>query len=539
MLFLLTLSVALQPVYARRQKPGSDTVVPQMTQDQQRFRYYFYEAQRCFDLEQYGRAMALMLFLNNLAPDTDAATNSNLGNMYRALGNTGKALHYYRLAYVQAPVAYWRQYVSYLLQKDEPAEAVQVLERLTKIEPKNEEVWEILVSVYARQEDYRKALKAQNKVEELQGINAANATNRYRLYAAMGKPKEAIAAIERYVEHNPEDYRMAALRADLYMDIRQTQKALQLYAEELERHPDNAYAYLFLSHYYREQNNVPKVICCVEQALRSEEWGLQEKLYLLEQNAAFLQTEGERYERFLLQLVDDYPLEEQAYKALSGFYIARKQYGKAKPLVQTMTDINPRSKETWHSYMALLQADSASTDEEYEQVIRKAYGYQPDDLEWTWWMARLLMIRGETDSAIVMMQTDIRQRTGNLQYKVSLWTLLGDIFISREQYDEAFAAYEETLKLSPDHIYTLNNYAYTLAVNGGDLKKAERMSQKTIEKEPDNATYLDTYAWILYLQGQYRLAEFYIQRALDNLQDTDDREELMEHYQQIKQALAQ
>ena len=33
------------------------------------------------------------------------------------------------------------------------------------------------------------------------------------------------------------------------------------------------------------------------------------------------------------------------------------------------------------------------------------------------------------------------------------------------------------------------------------------MSAKTIEAEPDNATYLDTYGWILYLLGKPEEAE--------------------------------
>jgi len=42
----------------------------------------------------------------------------------------------------------------------------------------------------------------------------------------------------------------------------------------------------------------------------------------------------------------------------------------------------------------------------------------------------------------------------------------------------------------------MNNYAYYLSEEKTDLKKAEKMSAKAVEKEPNNSTYLDTYAWI-------------------------------------------
>ena len=91
------------------------------------------------------------------------------------------------------------------------------------------------------------------------------------------------------------------------------------------------------------------------------------------------------------------------------------------------------------------------------------------------------------------------------------------------------------MKLSPDNLSILNNYAWTLAISGGDLKKAEKMSQRTIQKEAGNATYLDTYAWILHLQGQNTLAMFYIKKALDIARQGDDT--IREHYQAIQQAL--
>ena len=90
--------------------------------------------------------------------------------------------------------------------------------------------------------------------------------------------------------------------------------------------------------------------------------------------------------------------------------------------------------------------------------------------------------------------------------------------------------------MSPDNLSILNNYAWTLAINGGDLKKAEKMSQRTIQKEANNPTYLDTYAWILHLQGQDSLAMFYIKKALEHADNNGD-ETIDQHYNEIYNAL--
>ena len=41
-----------------------------------------------------------------------------------------------------------------------------------------------------------------------------------------------------------------------------------------------------------------------------------------------------------------------------------------------------------------------------------------------------------------------------------------------------------------------------LAKQKRNLKKAERMSAKTVEAEPSNAIYLDTYAWIFFMKEE-------------------------------------
>ena len=42
------------------------------------------------------------------------------------------------------------------------------------------------------------------------------------------------------------------------------------------------------------------------------------------------------------------------------------------------------------------------------------------------------------------------------------------------------------------------------------------MSFRTIKAEPTNSTYLDTYAWILFMQERYEEAKIYIDQAVQN-----------------------
>ncbi|MBQ6978151.1 MAG: hypothetical protein IJQ18_05925, partial [Paludibacteraceae bacterium] len=100
---------------------------------------------------------------------------------------------------------------------------------------------------------------------------------------------------------------------------------------------------------------------------------------------------------------------------------------------------------------------------------------------------------------------------------------------------ELYALYERVLELDPYNLLILNNYAYHLATHGGDLTKAEKMSAITIREQPSNPTFLDTYGWILHLQGQDQLALFYLNKALWNIGDDEKmRDEVQKHIHSIK-----
>ena len=73
----------------------------------------------------------------------------------------------------------------------------------------------------------------------------------------------------------------------------------------------------------------------------------------------------------------------------------------------------------------------------------------------------------------------------------------------------------------------LNNYAYFLAIGGGDLSRAEEMIARAVELVPDDPTMLDTYAWVLFLQGDYALAKIYMDKTLQL--DKQPSSEVLEH----------
>jgi tetratricopeptide (TPR) repeat protein len=101
--------------------------------------------------------------------------------------------------------------------------------------------------------------------------------------------------------------------------------------------------------------------------------------------------------------------------------------------------------------------------------------------------------------------------------------------------EECDKLYEKALRLYPDNILMLNNYAYHLSERGVKLKEALEMSKKTIEKEPNNSSYLDTYGWIFFKLKDYKNAVIYIEKAVNIRKD----DTLLEHLGDVYEGMGE
>jgi Tfp pilus assembly protein PilF len=118
-----------------------------------------------------------------------------------------------------------------------------------------------------------------------------------------------------------------------------------------------------------------------------------------------------------------------------------------------------------------------------------------------------------------------------------VWGTKGDLYHETGDRKKTFAAYDKALSLNPDNVLVLNNYAYFMAIGGGNLDRALEMTVKANSLEPNNATYLDTHAWVLYLRGDYAEAKRIMGQALPL--DRENNPELLIHYGDILWALGE
>ena len=226
-----------------------------MEQEQQ-FTYYWYAARQAVEEEDFPKALVLLEFCHAIKPN-DGQTLGYLGIIYNGLGKKELALDTYRQAFEADPRDQWYRYTNALKElhtEEGEREALRVMEKALPLNPKDEDLLEMLMRQYGADKQWKKALSMQDRLDAIRGYNALSALNRFRVYAMQEKYKQALAALDKYLEQDPTNLQFLVFRVEL---LEQTKaKTADLYAaydKVLAVHPEhlgilNNYAYHLATH---------------------------------------------------------------------------------------------------------------------------------------------------------------------------------------------------------------------------------------------------------------------------------------------------
>ena len=503
---------------------------------QRQFDYYFYEGIRQKDNQQFDQA--LETFRLCVAIDSlDAGAQSEIGILYALTGFNDQAIQCLENAIRIDPANWWYnvRLISMYSTNKNWKRAIEITGNLQKIYPNKEEVYTMLATFFKETKQYEKAIAAYDRLESLNGIDESTSFEKFQLYIQLNKPQKGVAEIDKLVNKYPSETRYKVLRGDIFMQQKMPDKAFEIYQKVLKDDPDNPYVYVSLSEYYKSVNQPEKAMESIVSALKSDQLDVETKVSVLGQyvekfaqdSTKLVETEG-----LFKLLVERYPMEEQVHGYYALFLQYQKRTVEALSELETMININPKNDQTWLRIIQIYLGDK-----NYNQLLittSKAIDNIPKNPLWYFYRGIAQFQLEDYHSALGTYQKGIPFiSTGQADLKSDFYAQIADIYFKMEKKDSAFVNYEASLQSNPKNIMVMNNYAYYLSLDKTELKKAERMSSKTVELEPKNSTYLDTYAWILYQQGNYSLAKFYIERAIDNLTKEENPGIVLEHYGDI------
>ena len=509
-----------------------------LTEEEQRnFDFSFYEGLRLKEEALYTQAMDSFLACKQI-DSLNAGLLVEISFMHLSAGKKEEALKTMQQALALEPENWWynTHLINLYAQQKQLPEAIQLGVSLLKKNPYKEAVYQILIPLYKETNQLEKALTLYERLEKITGVNEMISFDKTRLYMALNKPQKATLEVDKLIQKFPGENRYQILKGDMLIQQGELKKAFELYESILKDDPKNPYVYISLSDYYKAIENPEKSMEYIVLALKSGQLDITTKIEILGQHIEHLiraEKKIEETEALFKLLIDYHPLEESVHSYYASFLQYMKRDEEAAAVYESMLNINSKNVQSWFSLMQVY-----FSKQQFEKVIEtaeRAIDATEDNLTFYFYKGITQELMELYPEAMLTHKKALTlfKEGEKPELKSDFYAHLGDIYLKMEKKDTAFIAYDEAIKYNPNNIIALNNYAYYLSVEKIDLQKAERMSAKTIEKEPKNSTYLDTYAWIFYQQGNYSLAKFYIERAIDNLKEKQESGVILDHYGDI------
>ena len=525
--------VSCGTVKSTREKPAVALAQSSLTPEQQRkYDYFFLEAMRLKEKKDYASAFGLLQHCLDIHPNAASALYE-VSQYYMFLRQVPQGQEALEKAVANAPDNYWysQGLASLYQQQNELDKAVTLLEQMVVRFPAKQDPLFNLLDLYGRQEKYDEVISTLNRLEKRMGKNEQLSMEKFRIYLQMKDDKKAFQEIESLVQEYPMDMRYQVILGDVYLQNGKKQEAYDVYQKVLAAEPDNPMAIFSMASYYKQTGQEELYQQQLDTLLLNKKVTPDTKVGVMRQ----MIVENEQADKDSTQIIalfDRIMKQEQDDPQIPMLYaqylLAKNMEAESVPVLEQVVDLDPTNKA---ARMMLIGA--AVKKEDYKQIIKvcePGIEATPDALEFYYYLAVAYNQAEKPDSVISICKRALEHTTADSKKEIvsDFYSILGDMYHTQKQMKEAYAAYDSALVYNPSNIGALNNYAYYLSVERRDLDKAEEMSYKTVKAEPNNATYLDTYAWILFEKGNYAEARIYIDNAMKS-EGGDKSDVIVEH----------
>ena len=420
------------------------------------------------------------------------------------------------------------------LEQGDTETGIPILETLISQTESNQGLMETLSDLYVQTKQYEKAIKLLDKLEIDLGPNEDISISKFQLYILNKQEKKAFNEIEKLQKLYPQDLHYKVVEGDLYLSINKPDKAYEIYQQVAIADPTNADLAVSMVQYKRMKGDPVEDV--LKKAVFNEEVECPVKLEMLSNyyTATNIKKEiqASLTDSLFQYMVNKYPLEPDVKLAYSDLLVREGKMKESADQIESVVELIPDNQKAWQLLINYYLKEQNTR--KLIEITEKAVTYLPDNGMFWFYLCASYSQNNEITKALNACDKgiSIAEKDGKSAFLLSeFYGLRGDIYQGEKKEEEAIDAYENALKYNEQNINVLNNYAYYLSNLKKDLTKAEWMSGRCIALQPENPTYLDTYAWIYFVQGNYSLALFYIERAFNK--GIENNAEVLEHYGDI------
>ncbi len=522
-LFMLPLSID-----AKKENNGGDGSTDR------RYQYFFIEAMRQQSMGNYASAFELLTHAKDI--DGNKPEVYYYLAMYLAqMEKDSLALTSLEKAVSLAPKneTYQERLAQFYIGNGKFDKATEAYTRLCDEHSYRTDAMKILLQLYQQEKNYTKMLEVINRIEQVDGESEDLTLSKVRVYELMNKPEDAHKALKELADNHPYDINYQIMLGNWLLQNNKADEAYSIFTKALKEEANNPYAQSSLYDYYKQHGDSAKAADMMEKILVSTEQSIENKLQFVREAIKENEQHGGDSIKMLSlfnRMIAASP-EETDIRELEVAYMKMKKFPTAA-IDSTLTSLLNIAPDNASARFQLLQNKWSSDD--WDSIIalsEPGTQYNPEEMVFYYFTGLAYYQKGEDDKALTFFQKGVAEINDKSSSDIvsDFYCIMGDILFKKGKATEAFAAYDSCLQWKPDNISCLNNYAYYLSLNNLNLKKAEEMSVKTIQAEPTSATYLDTYAWILFLEGRYEEAKMYIDQAISNDSTDESSADVYEH----------
>ena len=495
--------------------------------------FYFTEGEKYYILEDYAKA--LVLFQKSLEINGENATVhykiaqilSKGNELQKALESVKEAIRLdaeNKYFYVLAAEIYSQ------LGDFENASATYE-EMIGRLDNTEQYLFE-LAALYLYQGRYDDALGSYDKIEKAYGLSEEVIFQKQKIHLQGNNLEKALEEGQKLVDAFPgeESYVLKQVEILLSNDkLKEAREALDAY---LSSYPNGAQARLMIAGLKRREGDLEGARKDLLAAFQSSDLSAENKIQLLAEYRMQLQKEelegfGIELAKMVIQVhpgvADAYSIYGDILQTLGKTEPAKNQYMQALALDNSNFSI---WQNVLQLYLELNKLDSVII------VSENALELFPNQGSLYYYNGAANLQQGNYKEAVPMLERGKKLSSSNLGLVSVFNGMLGGAYNGMKNYAKSDLSYEAALDFDPDNYIVLNNYSYYLALRKEKLEKAEKMSAKVVKNNPTNATYLDTYAWVLYMREKYKEAKKVMEKAFK--EDPDNITAIhYEHYGDI------
>ena len=486
-----------------------------------RLRYFYEEAANQQALGKYDVTYELLQHCKNIAPDA-AEVYFALSSYDRDLNSNAMAINDIKRAAELSPEnsTYQEQLaMTYIATKDYP-NAIKAYEKLYSSNPDRTDVLEILLSLYGQKKDYANMLATVDRMVSADGESEQTVLTRMHIYSLQGKKKEEFNTLKRFVDRYPNDMSYQVMMSNWLLQNGEKQKAFDILQKVQKTDPQNVQAKLSMIDYYRAENLDSIARKMEEGLLTNPHTSTDTKVSIIRSVIANNEASGGDSTK-VLSLFRNILAGKQENADLAELYVAYLSLKKMPEDsivggLKRILEIAPDNKGARIELLRTLWGKIGN--DEIIEISKPGVEYNPDEMAFYYFLGFAYIQKDDDDNAFDIFRKGVAQATDSSEPSLvsDMYSYIGDIYHQRGQIEEAYAAFDSCLQWKEDNVECMNNYAYFISVDGGDLSRAEQMSYKTIKAQPTNSLYLDTYAWVLFQEKRYAEAQIYIEQAVAN-----------------------